>query len=57
MERRRGVGDPRSTVGRGARARAANAERNGLGNVETRDANVFDLLHELDKREERFDTP
>ena len=34
----------------------ANAERNGLGNVETRDANVFDLLHELDKREERFDT-
>ena len=38
-----------------ARVRA-NAERNGLGNVETRDANVFDLLHELDKREERFDT-
>jgi 23S rRNA (cytosine1962-C5)-methyltransferase len=34
----------------------ANAERNRLGNVETRDANVFDLLHELDKREERFDT-
>jgi len=34
----------------------ANAERNGIGNVETRDANVFDLLHELDKREERFDT-
>jgi 23S rRNA (cytosine1962-C5)-methyltransferase len=34
----------------------ANAERNGLANVETRDANVFDLLHELDKREERFDT-
>jgi 23S rRNA (cytosine1962-C5)-methyltransferase len=34
----------------------ANAERNGLGNVETRDANVFDLLHDLDKREERFDT-
>jgi 23S rRNA (cytosine1962-C5)-methyltransferase len=27
-----------------ARVRA-NAERNGLGNVETRDANVFDLLH------------
>ena len=38
-----------------ARVRA-NAERNGLANVETRDANVFDLLHELDKREERFDT-
>ena len=34
----------------------ANAERNGFGNVETRDANVFDLLHDLDKREERFDT-
>ena len=38
-----------------ARVRS-NAERNGLRNVETRDANVFDLLHELDKREERFDT-
>jgi 23S rRNA (cytosine1962-C5)-methyltransferase len=38
-----------------ARVRA-NAERNGLGNVETRDANVFDLLHELDQRGERFDT-
>jgi 23S rRNA (cytosine1962-C5)-methyltransferase len=37
-----------------ARVRA-NAERNGIGNVETRDANVFDLLHELDAREERFD--
>ena len=34
----------------------ANAERNGILNVETRDANVFDLLHELDGREERFDT-
>jgi 23S rRNA (cytosine1962-C5)-methyltransferase len=34
----------------------ANAARNGIGNVETRDANVFDLLHELDQRGERFDT-
>ena len=33
-----------------------NAERNGIGNVETRDANVFDLLHELAKAGERFDT-
>jgi 23S rRNA (cytosine1962-C5)-methyltransferase len=33
-----------------------NAERNGLANVKTRDANVFDLLHELDERGERFDT-
>ena len=33
-----------------------NAETNGIANVETRDANVFDLLHELDQREERFDT-
>ena len=38
-----------------ARVRA-NAERNGIANVETRDANVFDLLHELDQRQERFDT-
>lgn len=34
----------------------ANAARNAIANVTTRDANVFDLLHELDKRAERFDT-
>ena len=34
----------------------ANAERNGIRNVTTRDANVFDLLHDLDGRGERFDT-
>jgi 23S rRNA (cytosine1962-C5)-methyltransferase len=34
----------------------ANAALNGLSNVTTRDANVFDLLHELDQRGERFDT-
>jgi len=34
----------------------ANAALNGLGNVTTRDANVFDLLHDLDQRGERFDT-
>jgi 23S rRNA (cytosine1962-C5)-methyltransferase len=34
----------------------ANAAANGLANVRTRDANVFDLLHELDQRGERFDT-
>jgi len=34
----------------------ANAALNGLGNVTTRDANVFDLLKELDQRGERFDT-
>jgi 23S rRNA (cytosine1962-C5)-methyltransferase len=33
----------------------ANAAENGIANVETRDANVFDLLHELDKGGERFD--
>ncbi len=33
-----------------------NAERNGLTNVTTRDANVFDLLKELDSAGERFDT-
>jgi len=33
-----------------------NAERNGLTNVSVRDANVFDLLHDLDHRGERFDT-
>ena len=34
----------------------ANAALNGLANVTTRDANVFDLLKELDQRGERFDT-
>jgi 23S rRNA (cytosine1962-C5)-methyltransferase len=33
-----------------------NAERNGVTNVVTREANVFDLLHELHKQGERFDT-
>ena len=33
-----------------------NAARNGLGNVSTRDANVFDLLRELHDAGERFDT-
>jgi 23S rRNA (cytosine1962-C5)-methyltransferase len=35
---------------------AANARRNGLGNVVARSANVFDLLRDLDDRGERFDT-
>jgi 23S rRNA (cytosine1962-C5)-methyltransferase len=35
---------------------ASNAERNGLKNVTTRDANVFDLLKDMDQRGERFDT-
>ncbi len=34
----------------------ANAARNGIGNMTTQDANVFDLLHDLDQRGERFDT-
>jgi 23S rRNA (cytosine1962-C5)-methyltransferase len=34
----------------------ANAKLNELANVTTRDANVFDLLKELDQRGERFDT-
>jgi 23S rRNA (cytosine1962-C5)-methyltransferase len=34
----------------------ANAALNGMPNVTTRDANVFDALKELDKRGERFDT-
>ncbi len=34
----------------------ANAERNRLTNVTVCDANVFDLLHDLDHRGERFDT-
>lgn len=33
-----------------------NAERNGLTNVTLRDANLFDLLHEMDHDGERFDT-
>jgi 23S rRNA (cytosine1962-C5)-methyltransferase len=33
-----------------------NARLNDLANVSTRDANVFDLLKELDQRGERFDT-
>jgi 23S rRNA (cytosine1962-C5)-methyltransferase len=33
-----------------------NAERNGITNVVAREANVFDLLHELHARGERFDT-
>jgi 23S rRNA (cytosine1962-C5)-methyltransferase len=35
---------------------ARNAERNGIANVVAREANVFDLLRELDDRGERFDT-
>jgi 23S rRNA (cytosine1962-C5)-methyltransferase len=34
----------------------ANAERNGLSNVEARAMNVFDELRELERRGERFDT-
>jgi 23S rRNA (cytosine1962-C5)-methyltransferase len=34
----------------------SNAALNELANVTTRDANVFDLLKELDQRGERFDT-
>jgi 23S rRNA (cytosine1962-C5)-methyltransferase len=33
-----------------------NAERNGLTNIEAREANVFDLLRELSDQGERFDT-
>jgi 23S rRNA (cytosine1962-C5)-methyltransferase len=33
-----------------------NARRNGLSNVEAREANVFDLLRDLGKGQERFDT-
>lgn len=38
------------------RAIAANADRNGLTNVEARAANVFDELRELDRADARFDT-
>jgi 23S rRNA (cytosine1962-C5)-methyltransferase len=34
----------------------ANAERNGLDNVQARAMNVFDELRELERRAERFDT-
>ena len=34
----------------------ANAQRNGLANVEARAMNVFDELRELERRGERFDT-
>jgi 23S rRNA (cytosine1962-C5)-methyltransferase len=34
----------------------SNCARNGIANVETRDANVFDLLHDLDQKGERFQT-
>ena len=33
-----------------------NAALNGITNVTAREANVFDLLHDLDGRGERFDT-
>ena len=39
-------------LARGAR----NATLNGLNNIEWREANVFDLLRELEHRDERFDT-
>lgn len=39
-------------LARGAR----NAALNGLTNIEWREANVFDLLRELEARDERFDT-
>jgi len=35
---------------------AGNARRNGRGNVEAREANAFDVLHQLDRDGERFDT-
>ena len=37
-------------------ATRANAERNGVTNVEVREANVFDELRELEIAGERFDT-
>jgi 23S rRNA (cytosine1962-C5)-methyltransferase len=33
-----------------------NARRNGRGNVEAQEANAFDVLHQLDRDGERFDT-
>jgi 23S rRNA (cytosine1962-C5)-methyltransferase len=35
---------------------AENVRKNGLPNVETREANAFDVLHQLDREGERFDT-
>ena len=35
---------------------AENARLNGIGNIEWREANAFDLLRELERRGERFDT-
>ena len=35
---------------------AENAGLNGIGNIEWREANAFDLLRELERRKERFDT-
>ncbi len=32
-----------------------NAARNGIANIETRDANCFDVLHDLERAGERFD--
>lgn len=37
-------------------ATAANAQRNGIGNVEAREANVFDELRELEVSGRKFDT-
>ena len=34
----------------------ANAARNGIRGIDVRTVNVFDELHELDRRDERFDT-
>ena len=35
---------------------AANARLNGIGNITWREANVFDLLREMEQRRERFET-
>jgi 23S rRNA (cytosine1962-C5)-methyltransferase len=35
---------------------AANAQLNGITNIEWREANAFDLLRELERRREQFDT-
>ncbi len=35
---------------------ADNARLNGIGNIEWREANAFDLLRELERRRDRFDT-
>jgi 23S rRNA (cytosine1962-C5)-methyltransferase len=35
---------------------ADNARLNGIGNIEWREANTFDLLRELEQRKEQFDT-